>query len=97
MFSLIKIKLDIHRFQICNTRLVTICPLFEGLNYDDQNTYPFIVCFTCYSKYRDHAVCQGQVQEQGGGPLLPHPSLHQIVDGEGVANCREDHQDCRNT
>ena len=48
--------------------------------------------FTCYSKYCDHAVCQGQVHEQGGGPLLPHPLPHQGGDGEGVANSGQDHQ-----
>ena len=41
---------------------------------------------TCNSKYGDHAVCQGQVQEHGGGPLLPHPLPDQGVDRQGVTN-----------
>ena len=32
------------------------------------------------------------MQEQGGGPLLPHPLPHQGADGEGVAYGGEDHQ-----
>ena len=32
------------------------------------------------------------MQEQGGGPLLPHSLPHQGADGEGVADGGEDHQ-----
>ena len=54
--------------------------------------YPLFSNYTCYSKYCDQAVCQGQVHEQGGGPLLPHPLPHQGGDGEGVAYHRQDNK-----
>ena len=47
---------------------------------------------TSYCKHNDHEVCQGQVDEQGGGPLLPHPLPHQGGDGEGVAYGGQDHK-----
>ena len=58
---------------------------------NDQNATLIINNCTCYSKYCDQAVCQGQVHEQGGGPLLPHPPLRQGADGKDVPYRGQDH------
>ena len=54
-----------------------------------------IQLITCHWKDGDQTVRQGQVEEEQGASLPPHPLPQECVDSKSVANDRHHHQTCK--